>query len=305
MRSNSLKGVFAIALSTVFYGMVGVLSRFIGISFGIFSQSWTRNLIVCLVVLIISIIFIRDWKQIQKKDLPWILFWTISGIVASVSFFVVANYLTLGTTIILFYAGSNISGYFSGRIFFKEKLNFLKVIAILLSFFGVAIIYSFNISLNNFGYLILAFIAGFATGLWNTISKKFSNTYPQLQLVFIDGLMSFIVTLIIALILKESLPQITLTLSWLSVIFFALGQVITVLLTIYGFKRLEAQIGTLVMPLEVFWAALFGFLFFKETLTVVTIFGGIFIISGIIIPNLRIFTKSTNKLPRAESPRYS
>lgn len=61
--------------------------------------------------------------------------------------------------------------------------------------------------------------------------------------------------------------------------------------TVYGFKRLEAQIGTLVMPMEVFFAALFGFIFYRETLTILTILGGLLIISGIVIPNLRFAKK--------------
>lgn len=284
--TDKLKGTLALVLSTVFYGLIGVYSRLIGIDFGIFTQGWTRNLVV-LIIILIPLITIKKLSKIRKQDLLWLLFWGLNGIIASTSFFIAANFLSLSTTIILFYAGSNISGYLSGMLFFREKVNLLKIIAIILSLAGIGVIYSFNLELKQTGYLVIAFLSGTTTGLWNTLSKKFSGNYTKLQLIFLDSLMTFIFALAFGLILQEKIPVPALNLSWIALLLFAINQILTVSLTIYGFKYLEAQIGSLIMPLEVFWATLFGFIFFQEGLTINTFLGGILIIISIILTNVK------------------
>ncbi|KKP70356.1 hypothetical protein A2X44_01430 [candidate division CPR3 bacterium GWF2_35_18] len=290
-RKQQSLGVTAILISTIFYGLMGVYSKIIGVNFGIFTQSYIRNLIVFLIIFVLCLVLRKKWVKIQKQDIPWIILWSISGTIASVCFFVAVNYLSIGTTVIIFFAGSNISGYLAGKVLYQEQLTKSKIIASILSILGVLLVYYSTIGLDNLVFSIMALFSGLGTGLWNTVSKKFSHHYSGLQITGMDAFASFLMTLFASMIVFEPLPTISFTIPMLFVFIYSITQTITVFFTVYGFKRLEAQIGTLVMPMEVFFAALFGFIFYRETLTILTILGGLLIISGIVIPNLRFAKK--------------
>jgi drug/metabolite transporter (DMT)-like permease len=56
---------------------------------------------------------------------------------------------------------------------------------------------------------------------------------------------------------------------------------------VYGFKNLEAQIGSVILPVEIIFATIFAFIFFREYPTISAYVGGVMIIVAAIIPSLR------------------
>ncbi len=96
------------------------------------------------------------------------------------------------------------------------------------------------------------------------------------------------ISLILVLILRENISLPQLSLPWLGISAWALTQATVVYLVIYGFKRLEAHLASLIMPLEVFFGAFFGFLFFQETLSTLTILGGLLILLGFSLPHIKM-----------------
>lgn len=282
------KAVSSLVFATLLYGMYGVYSRWIGLDFGIFAQNFARNLIVTLLVLVF-LLFSKKWAPIKTKDIKWLVLWITSGLVSVITVFVAFNHIPIGVALLLFYAGSIISGYLVGSIFFQEKLNQVKIIAIVFSLIGVSLIYLSDISLNQrLLYLTLALVSGFASGSWNALSKTVSDKYPNSQLVFVDAAFHTFVSLIIFLIIGEKFPIPEISLSWLGITAWAATQVAVVSLVIYGFKQLEAHLASLIMPLEVFFGAFFGFLFFKEILTLYALLGGVLILIAFSLPHLKI-----------------
>ncbi|KKP85734.1 MAG: DMT family permease [candidate division CPR3 bacterium GW2011_GWE2_35_7] len=208
-RKQQSLGVTAILISTIFYGLMGVYSKIIGVNFGIFTQSYIRNLIVFLIIFVLCLVLRKKWVKIQKQDIPWIILWSISGTIASVCFFVAVNYLSIGTTVIIFFAGSNISGYLAGKVLYQEQLTKSKIIASILSILGVLLVYYSTIGLDNLVFSIMALFSGLGTGLWNTVSKKFSHHYSGLQITGMDAFASFLMTLFASMIVFEPLPTIS------------------------------------------------------------------------------------------------
>ncbi|HUV42753.1 MAG TPA: DMT family transporter [Patescibacteria group bacterium] len=282
--------IISLVFATLLYGLYGVYSRLIGLDFGVFYQNFLRNLIVA-VILIFYLSLKKEWQRIKIKDIKWIIAWVFSGFIAIITIFIAFNKIPIGMALFIFYAGSIISGYLIGSLFFGEKLSRIKLFSIILTFIGLALIYSLNFEINKSKYLLFALIAGFSTGIWNTLSKKVSNKYSHIQLIFIDALLHVFLSLPLIFIWNEKLSFPKLSVPWVTILAFALTQIVVVKLIIYGFRHLEAHLGTLVMPLEVFFGALFGFIFFKEVLSFYTIIGGLIIISGFILPNLLINQK--------------
>lgn len=247
------------------------------------------------IVLILLYPLRLKFKPILKEDLKWIIAWAVIGSSSMIFLFVAFNNLPIGTVYFLLYSVMIIVGYLSGSILYKEKLNAVKLIALLLAFLGMSLIYSLNIPKDKVIYAVFCLISGSMVGLWDTLSKKFSKNYPELQLVFIDAFSTVIVSFIGWLFIKDAIPSTVNSQSWVWLIIYSVTQVITVGLVIYGFKHLEAQIASIILPVEVVFATIFGYVVFKETLPLATLIGGLMIASAAILPNLDILLHQTSE----------
>ncbi len=288
MKKNKKLGVLSIFTAAGFYGLYGILSRLIGSSFGNFNQNWIRNIIV--IVIIGTVIYFNKTKLIslKKKDIKWIILWFLSGSWVTVLTFIAFNHLQIGTTYLVIYSTMITAGFLSGKIFFSEKLNSLKIISLIFCFIGLFIIFKFSIKPRDYFYILLAMTSGFMTGVWNTISKKFSDNYPNNQLVLMDAISSVIAALIGALIFKESFLVAASPISWFWIIVFACIQTMDVGLIVYGFRNIEAQIGSIILPVEVIFAVIFSYLIFREIPSQSTFIGGSLIMVAAILPNLNL-----------------
>lgn len=283
---NHKLGTISLFTAAGFYGLYGIFSRLIGTNFGNFSQNYIRNIIVF--VIIITVVLIRKIRllPILKEDVKWIVLWLLSGSWVTVLTFIGFNNLQIGTAYLVIYSAMISAGFLSGKIFFKEKMNLLKTTSLAFSLVGLLIIYRFSIEPNELFYVTLVFISGFMTGIWNTISKKFSLNYPNSQLVVMDTVWSILASLLGAFVFKEHFPLNVIPVTWMWIFIYAGVSMTNVALVVYGFKNLEAQIGSIILPVEILFATIFSFLIFSEVPQLTTFIGGVFIILSAILPNL-------------------
>lgn len=283
---NPPKGALSLFLVAAIYGIYGVYARMIGQSFGVFSQNWIRNLIVVSIVIVLLFVLKKGIKPIRKSDVPWVFLWALSGSGVMLLLFVAFNNLPLGTVYFLFYSTMIIAGCLAGGFLYKEKLDFVKIISIILALIGLSVIYSLSISPDKILFVFYSLLAGLLVGLWNTLSKKFSENYPNLEIVLWDALATTIVAVIGSFLVREPIPSLMMATSWTWLIIYAITQVASVGLVVYGFKNIEAQIGSIILPVEVIFATIFGFLFFREVLSFSTLVGGLLIASAAVLPSL-------------------
>lgn len=95
-------------------------------------------------------------------------------------------------------------------------------------------------------------------------------------------------TVFISILLKETWSYPSLSMEWIANLLFAFMFLSTGQLMVYGFHRLEAQTGSLIMLLEILLGIILGFLFFKEILTLNTFLGGLLIVFAIVLPQIKI-----------------
>lgn len=286
--SDKSKGTSSIILSVAGYGLFGVLAKFVGTSFGPFTQNWVRNGLVMILITAFAIVTDQKWRRISSKNIKWMLAWTLSGSLNTVLLFVSFNNIPIGTAYFLLYSSMIGTGFISGKIIFGEKITLQKMFCLVLSLLGLIIIYFLDIKSANPIYVIFALSAGIMVGLWNVLSKKVSDYYPNSQMVFIDASMSALVGIVGGLLLAEKLPQVAMTIPWLAISIWAVAQLASTGLVVYGFKHLEAQIASVIMPLEVLFGTLFGFLFFGQVLPLTTLFGGLMIASAAALASIDI-----------------
>lgn len=283
--TTAMRGILSLVLATFLYGFFGILSRIVQLNIPLFYQNWTRALVASAIAYLFLAVS-RQQKPLRKKDIVWIIARTLAGNIAFIAFFFAIIHLPIGTAYFIFYGASTIIGYLLGYLLFKERLTLVKVIALFLALAGLALVYSINVLLLAPFYLALALISGAMTAMWNIFSKKISHHYSAFQLTFLDNFYSLGIYLTLSLLTREAWSLPTISAAWVASVTLGVFFVATGLLVVYGFKHLDAQIGSLVMLVEIIFAIFFGFLFYQETVGVLTLLGGALIITAIVLPEL-------------------
>lgn len=279
-------GILSILGSTFLYGAFGVFTRLIGYKIPLFYASFTRLLFAFLILFLI-LYSTKKIKPIKKEDYKWLILRSLAGIVSFVGYYVSFYVIPIGLAYFIFYAGSIISGYFFGKVLFKEKLTKIKIISLILALFGLGIVYLSNIKLNPSIYMLVVLISGFGSAIWDSFSKKISGNYSATQLNMLDNFIDLPILMLISFLLKETWVLPAFNLTWLFNLIFSITFILTGQLMIYGFKYLDVQIASLFMLTEILFGIIFGFIFYKERITLTTLIGGIVIIVAIILPELK------------------
>jgi drug/metabolite transporter (DMT)-like permease len=286
MKMNThWRGVLYIVLAVLMYGLYAVFSRFMGDSFGPFTQNYLRAALIIVFFLLFFVLSKKKLQKIQKQDFKWLLIWTLSGATTVVIAFIVFNNLPISTAYFLFYPTMMITGLLAGAVLYKEKINWAKIVSIVLLILGLLSIYTVEFNVDLILYVFMALGMGILIGIWNTTSKKISDKYPATQMSLIGAVATTIVSISGALIFKESIPSLNGG-GWIWIFAFTVAEILATFFVILGFKNLEAQIASTVMPLEIVFATLFGVIIFQEYLSVSMIIGGLLILIGAILPSL-------------------
>lgn len=281
--NRKYSGILLLAASSFIYGLYGIFSRNI-IAFGSFSQGFVRYSIVIIALLILSLSSRTKWKRIERKDLKWFLVWILPASFQPILTFLAFTHLPVGLVYFLLYSTMILGGITSGKVFFSEKLNKYKKISIILIFAGLYFIYRNDLRLVTNIYVLLALLSGLIVGFWNTLTKKVSTNYPEFQMMFMDSFSTFAVCLVGLLFVRETLPNISNYFPWIWIIVFGLLSLSATLLLIKGFKLVEAQIGSLILPLEIVFASILSYLFLNEVLSVSVYLGGVCIFLAALLP---------------------
>lgn len=285
----SIKGLLAIIAAAIIYGLYGVFFRFIGEYFNPFSQNYLANLVA--VIILGTYLLIKRTKFNLNISLKWLIIWVLSGSLVNILVFIAFNNLILGTAYFLNYFGMIMAGLIAGKLFFKESFNKAKIASIILLFAGLLLIFSVKINPQSHIYIFLIISGGCLTGLWNSFSKKLSHKLSGIQMIWIYNFTSFFISLFGSFVFKYKLPILAWHPAWIWLLIYSLMSMLVIWLLIFGFKNLEAQIASLILPTEIVFALLFGFLFFKEILATSTFIGGLLIFIAAILPGLSLLQR--------------
>ncbi len=259
------------------FGSWGILSRYLGDSFDLYFQFWTRYLFVAAILCFILLLQ-RNWKVVQKTHRFLFAIRIIFALLTSLFIYIAFNEIAIGTAYFASYAGTILGGFLIGSFFFQEKIDILKIVAVALSIGGLYIIYSFDFVSSEFLYLLLALASGVSYSIFYSCSKTISKSYSILQMTFIDYLGCFVLTLALSFLLQEHWFWPSLTFPWLINLIAAFAFVLTNIMLIYGFKRVDVQIGTTILLTEVVVGILFAYFFFAEGISIEMLIGGAMIL---------------------------
>lgn len=286
--NNKLIGTSSLVIAALIFSLYGVFSRYIYSDFGIFYQSASRYFIGILIFSFLGILG-RKFKKIKKSDWKYLGLQAFFNFGVNIPFFVSVVNLPLGTALFLFYASSVIFSYIYGYLVLKEKITPVKIAALFLALLGILLIYHGNFKLFNSIYIFTAIIAGGFYGLYTSSSKMVSLKYSAVQINLIAYIIVFLLTLPFVILFRENIYLDFTSFSWEINFLYALAVTATGFLIVYGFKYIEAQIGSLILLSELIFVIFVGYIFFKEVPGSYVIFGGLFILLAMILPHINQF----------------
>ncbi|MBI3620538.1 DMT family transporter [Candidatus Roizmanbacteria bacterium] len=287
-------GTGSLLLATLLYGFVGILSRILGFQLPLYFQTWTRDAAVVMVFLLIICVK-KQTIKFKIKDWPIFLIRGTCNLLSIVAIYISFNFLQISTAYFVFYVASTVSGYFIGWRLFKEKIDRIKIGSLSLSFVGLYLIFRFAIPQDKEVYLLYALLSGIATGVWNTFSKKVSQDYSLEQINFLDNLIAACIAFLISLFLQERWSVPSVSAPWIANTILGAIWVGTGYLIVYGFKRVDAAVGSVIMLAEILFGSLYSVFFFQEFPQRTALAGGALILLAIILPIFPQFGKKEFK----------
>lgn len=284
--SESTKGMLSLISAALLYSVFGMLLRTVGYEIPQFYANVIRSIVATALFLPLLFIMGGGLPKLTQSDWVWVLLRTVSGNISIILFSAAVNHLPINVTYFIFYGGSTIGGYIIGRMMIGEKITRLKYLALTLALVGLGLVYHVTALSYDTLYLALAFLCGISTAFWNISPKKLKASLSDIQLSFLDSGLSIIMCTIFSLLFHETWNTPTLSPAWIANTTIGVLFVVTGIQMVYGFRRLDAQIGSIVMLSEILFAVIASYLLYNEVLTLSTFVGGMFIILAIVLPEI-------------------
>jgi len=178
-----------------------------------------------------------------------------------------------------------------GLIFFKEKLNVIKVSGILIATFGLLLLVGkgdlTNIDLIKNKGDLLVLSSAFTWGIYSMVNKKISLNYsPVMTILYLFIMMAII---IIPFTVNDTSIKSVINLSgvgWIAILFLGLlCSGVAYVIWAYALREMEsAKVGAY-LYFEPFVTVIAAWIFLKEDITLLMILSGLIITLGVFLVN--------------------
>lgn len=283
-------GPVLIILAACFWGSMGIFVRRLS-AFG-FGSVQIVSIRVTLAALAFSLLlFIRDRSgfRIRLRDIP--LFWGLgfgSILFFTVCYFSAIEIMPLSTAAILLYT-SPIWIMLMSALFFHERLNGRKLLALALAFAGCVLVSGISGEGITFAGLLLGLGSGIGYGLYSILGtialRRYSpytvTTYTFLFAAVGSWLICRPADMLSKFVPADNLPELLLLCALTALV----TAVVPFLSYTLGLRTVEASRAGIIATLEPMVATLIGILVFSEPLTLLSGLGMFLILSAVIILN--------------------
>lgn len=291
-RQRARVGTVFIILAGCFWGSMGIFVRKLG-TYG-FNSIQIVSIRVTLAALIFAIVLLlkdRDGFRISLRDIPLFLGLGFGSILFfTVCYFTAITMMPLSTAAILLYT-SPVWIMLMSVLFFREKMDRKKVIALVLAFAGCVLVSGISGEGMTLTGLLVGLGAGIGYGLYSilgTIALRKYSPYTVTAYTFIFAAVgSWIICRPGDMFNKFSGTPDLGFLVFFCFLTALITAVIPFLAYTLGLERVEASKAGIIATIEPMVATLIGILFFLEPLTVISGLGILLILSAVILLNLK------------------
>lgn len=281
--SSQVKGFLSLLLCALIFASFSIWVRLLSVELLPYQQIGFRNALALIISIMVIVITRQSFRTIRAVSPWWLLAYTLTFPIAVVLYTLSVLQVPIMTTIFGLYLGSLITSLFVGVSIFKEAVTLPKMISLVLVLIGlITYMYPFQSEMLSVG-LVLAIASGGFDALANSFRKFLAGKIDRFVLVSLQMIGGLCVALLLMFIFHQTaLPTLS-PIAWLIGLIFGLSLVAISYLTLVGFSNFDLNLGTIVLSTELFFAALLGYLIFKEAATLPQIVGGILLLlaSGI------------------------
>ena len=292
-KNSSKLGIALIILAGCFWGSMGIFVRKLT-TFG-FSAIQIVSIRITLAALIFSLVLlIKDRRgfKISPKDIPLFLGLGFGSILFfTVCYFTAITMMPLSTAAILLYT-SPVWIMLMSILFFHEKLDKRKLIALALAFAGCVLVSGISGHGMTVTGLLVGLGSGIGYGLYSILGKialrKYSSYTVTTYTFIFAAAGSWIINPPADMIRKiSSNPDLgfLIILCFLTALITA---VIPFLSYTLGLESVEASKAGIIATIEPMVATLIGIIVFSEQLTIMSGAGILLILAAVVILNLKL-----------------
>ena len=283
-------GPLLIILAGIFWGSMGIFVRKLG-TYG-FTSVQIVAIRITLAALVFSIVlFIRDRSgfRITLRDLPLFLGLGFGSILFfTVCYFTAITIMPLSTAAILLYT-SPIWIMLMSMLFFREKLNRIKLIALALAFAGCVLVSGISGEGITLVGLLIGLGSGIGYGLYSilgTIALRRYSPYTVTTYTFLFAAAgSWLVCGPADMISKFTAAADLPFLLFFCCLTALVTAVIPFLSYTLGLRTVEASRAGILATIEPMVATLIGILVFAEPLTLLSGLGILLILAAVVLLN--------------------
>ena len=284
MKKSRLMPNIAIIASVIVWGISYISTE---VCLG-YMEPVTLAMLRCVIAAAILLVIwkIREpEKKINKKDIPRLL---ISGIIGVVLYFIFeingVKYTSPSIAAIIL-ASIPVISLIAQRVSGRESLTVFKVLGVLLSLAGVALVMGIGKGSINEGGKVIGYLcmlgAAVSWVVFNYITFPLYKSYSPLAITTFQMTAGAAALIPIFLLSGESLPQInaavTINLMFLAVFCSALG----ILLYMYAFRSLGIVTTTLYINIQPLITVIASMLLLNDFLTGNQLIGGIMVVAAV------------------------
>ena len=285
-------GPILIILAGCFWGSMGIFVRYLNAAG--FSSIQIVSIRVTLAALVFCIVlFVKDRSgfRISLRDLPLFLGLGFGSILFfTVCYFTAITMMPLSTAAILLYT-SPIWIMLMSVLFFHEKLDGKKIVALVLAFAGCVLVSGISGEGMTLAGLLIGLGSGLGYGLYSilgTIALRRYSPYTVTAYTFLFAAAgSWLICRpadMISIFINAEDPLMLVLYCCLTALVTA---VIPFLAYTLGLRTVEASRAGILATIEPLVATLIGILIFSEPLTILSGLGILLILSAVILLNLK------------------
>ena len=299
-KQNPIVGRFFVLLSSFLWGTALVYTQYV-LDNGITSKDLvSMKMFFGFLTLALYIIFVD--RSLFNVKLKGLIGFAVAGFFCHTLYnlfvFRAIEYTSIPVSVVLLYTAPIYVTFFS-RIIFKERITYLKILALLLCIFGAYLsVTGGTISKNEISFIgvLYGLGSGLCYGLTTILNKTFSKDYSQITILVYTFGFAFLFSLLfsnpMALFSQSYKPLVYVFIIMLGIFSTALSYVFYVKGLILGVEPTTASIiATLEVPISVIGSVIV----FGQKLSKIEIFGIILVFLSIVILNVKLNLKALKK----------
>ncbi len=290
VKSKRKFGPLLIILAGCFWGCMGIFVRKLA-SYGFTSVQIVSIRVTLAVLFFCGLLFFRDRTgfRISLRDLPAFLGLGFGSILFfTVCYFTAITMMSLSTAAILLYT-SPIWIMLMSVLFFREKLNRRKILALALAFAGCVLVSGVSGNGVSLIGLLVGLGSGIGYGLYSILGTVALRRYSPYTVTTYTFLFAAAGSWVICnpgdMISKFSAAPDPGFLLFFCCLTALVTAVIPFLAYTLGLQTVEASMAGIIATIEPMVATLIGIVFFSEPLTVLSGLGILLILGAIILLN--------------------